>query len=156
VTALLPLLLLAGPARPAVLAFDRVDLVSEDPAAWLNYDVPMLGVNATTVAVRWLEQVKVSWRLPVDGLSLGTSLSSQSVFWEHPVWAAAGLSAGAGVQSALLLPRGAFADLAWRRGRFRAAVGVGAVSGATWTDLDWTAWDVVPTLGIGVGRRVAP
>ncbi len=151
--ALAGLLLLAGPARPAALIFDRVDLISEDPASWLNYDVPMAGVNATTVAVRWIEQVKVSWRLPTPGLTLGTSLASQSLFWERPVSVAAGLSAGAGVQTTLLLPRGAFADVSWRRGRFRAAVGVGAVSSATWTDLDWTAWDLVPTLGLGVGRR---
>ncbi|MBN1337001.1 MAG: hypothetical protein JXB39_13670 [Deltaproteobacteria bacterium] len=155
-SALLSLLLLAGPARTAALVFDRVDLVSEDPATWLNYDVPMVGVNTTTVAVRWIEQVKVSWRLPVQGLSIGTSLASLSVFWEHPVWSTAGISAGAGLQTALLLPRGVFADVAWRKGRFRVAAGVGAVSGATWADLDWTAWNVVPTLGLGVGRCMPP
>lgn len=134
--------------------FDRVDVVAEDPGTWMNYDLPMGTSYPPSLAIRFLSQVKPVWTTPVEGLTIGTSLASQSVVYEQPLWKQAGLYWSAGLQTQLLMPRGALAGLAWRRGHFRIGAGVSAVSGSSWARPDWTTWSFLPTLGFGIGRAV--
>ncbi|MFH1467785.1 MAG: hypothetical protein ABIO70_25590 [Pseudomonadota bacterium] len=153
---LLPLLLLlAAPAAHAQkIRFQRVDLISEAPGWWLNYDLPMADVNLQTTAIRWVEQLNVVLDMPLEGLSTGISIGAQTLWYERPLLADGDLSWGLGVQTRLLLPSGLNADLSWRWRRLRVGAGVSLASSATWARPDWTAWDAVPTLGIGVGRRL--
>ncbi len=150
-------LLLAAPqAQAAKFRFQRVDLISEAPGSFLNYDLPMFDVNLQTSAIRWVEQIQVVFELPVQGLSAGISLDSQTLCYERPLLPAAGLYYGGGIQTDLLMPRGLLVDSSWRWRRLRLAVGASAVSGSTWRRPDWTSWDLLPTAGIGVGREHEP
>jgi hypothetical protein len=147
-------LTLAAPVR-----LDRVDVLSEDPGTFLHYDLPMAGAYAPMTAVRFLEQVKVVFTLPVNGLYAGASLSSQSLSYEGPLWRGEdgrGLFWTAGLQTRLLLPYGAWAGVAWRFGFMRLSLGASASSAATWARPSWTEWRVLPTLGLGFGPNVAP
>ena len=155
------LLVLGASLHAAPLHFDRVDVLSEDPGLWLNHDLPFASVYWPRTGYRLLEQVKPVWRIrAVQGLHVGVSLSSQSLVYEHPLGVGWGLSQGlswsVGVQTALGLPRGALAGLAWRRGPFRVGLGVSLLSSATWARPEWTYWWVLPTLGLGVGAAAAP
>lgn len=150
---LIPSLVLAAGLQ-APIAVERVDIVSEDPGTWVNYELPMAGVSPITAGVRFLEQVKVVWTTPVPGLAVGTSYASQSVVYERLLLPRQGISWDVGLQTKLLLPRGVFGGLAWRWWRLRLGLGVSLTSSASWAHLDWTHWMVVPTLGLGVGREV--
>ncbi len=134
--------------------FDRVDLVSEDLGTWLHYDVPMAPHNVQAVGLRFVEQVKVSFRLPVKGLYAGASLSSQSLTYEHPLLGGPGghgLYATGALQTRLLLPRGVTAGVAWRWGHLRVGASLAAFSETSWARPNWQQWTVLPTLGVGVG-----
>lgn len=152
----LPLaLLLATPptAQGASLHLQRLDLLSEVPGSFVNYDLPMARVNGVTTAMRWVEQITLVVDLPVEGLSTGVSLGAQTLWYERALAPKAGLFAGAGLQTDLLLPKGAVMDLSWRWSRMRLGLGVCATSGASWRAPSWRAWDVLPTVGLGLGRR---
>ncbi len=150
-------LLLGAGLGASPLSFDRVDVVSEDPGLWLNYDVPYAHVYWPRTGYRFLEQVKPVWRIrALEGLHLGVSLRSQSLVYERSLGVGHGLYWTAGVQTALLLPRGALGGLAWRRGHFRLGVGVSLLSSATWARPEWTHWQLLPTLGLGVGPEAEP
>ncbi|MDD9935791.1 MAG: hypothetical protein OXT09_19425 [Myxococcales bacterium] len=133
-------------------AFDRVDIVSEEPGTWLSYDLPLLDVAPATTGVRFVEQVKPVFTLPVEHLYLGTSIASQSLVYEAPVLAREGLSWSAGLHTRLLLPRGIFAGVALRRWHLRLALGVSALSATAWAQPDWTYWSLLPTVGVGITR----
>ncbi len=137
--------------------FDRVDLVSEDLGTWLHYDLPMAPHNVQAAGLRFVEQVKVSFRLPVEGLYAGASLSAQSLTYEHLLLGNAfeghGLYATGGVQTRLLLPRGATAGVAWRWGRVRVGASLAAFSETSWARPNWQQWTFLPTLGVGVGAH---
>lgn len=146
-------LLIAAPgARAADLRFQRVDLISEVPGSFVNYDIPMAAMNPVTTGLRWVEQIQVVVDLPVDGLSTGLSLGAQSLFYEQPLIEGAGLSWGLGLQTDLLLPKGALADVSWRWKRLRLGLGGCVTSSATWAHPDWSVWQLLPTVGVGVGR----
>ena len=149
---LVPALVLAT-ALQAPIAFERVDVLSEEPGMWVNHELPMVGASPLTVGVRFLEQVKVVWATPVPGLGIGTSVASQSVVYERSLLARYDVSWSVGLHTKLLLPRGVFGGLAWRWRRLRVALGVSLTSSASWARLDWSHWTVVPTVGLGVGRR---
>jgi hypothetical protein len=136
--------------------FDRVDLLSEDPGVWLNHELPGTLAYPVKPAVRLLTQVKPVWATPVPNLYVGTSLVSQSVVYEHPLWAPGNLWLTGGLQTRWLMPRGALAGLAWRYGRVRVGLGMSAVSDASWARPSWTHWSFLPTVGIGVGRLHQP
>jgi hypothetical protein len=142
-------------AQPG-FGFDRVDIVSEDPGVWLHYDAPMLGMNAATSAVRLIEQLKPVWTLPVKGLYLGTSISSQSLVYEHALLPKHGLFVTGGLQTRLLMPRGALAGVAWRFGRFRVGVSLSALSTSSWARPNWSTWSFLPTFGLGIGSAYQP
>lgn len=153
----LALLLLGASLGAAPLHFDRVDVLSEDPGLWLNYDLPLARVYLPRTGYRLLEQVKPVWRIAaVEGLHVGVSLRSQSLVYERSLGVGHGLFWTAGVQTALLLPRGALGGLAWRRGYFRVGVGVSLLSRATWALPEWKRWQLLPTLGLGVGPGGEP
>lgn len=128
---------------------DRVDLVSEDPGTWVNYDLPVVGANSTATVLRFVEQLKLVWRTPVERLFVGTSIASQSLVYEHPLLEKS-LFLSAGLQTKLLLPRGITAGLAWRAGYVRLGAGVSVLSSASWSNLNWTRWSVLPTVGVGI------
>lgn len=148
---MIPLFVAAALAAP--IRLDRVDVLAEDPGTWLNYDAPMAPYAATQTAVRFVEQVSFVVATPAPDLYVGLSFASQSVRWERVVWK--DLDLHAGVQTSLLLPRGAFAGAGWTAGRLHVAGGVSAVSNATWARPDWTHWSAMPTVGVGVkvGKR---
>lgn len=141
------------PPEAPRLRFERVDLLAEAPGTWLSYDLPLAGISATSTAVRFVEQVKVVWGLPAPYLYAGASLSSQSLSYERPLWSAWHLDAVVGLDTKLLLPRGAYATIAWHYRWLRLAVGVSASSAAIWSEPDYDSWVIVPTLGVGVGRE---
>jgi len=151
----LALLLLAPVADAAGVRFQRVDLISEVPGTFVNYDLPMFAMNPVTSGLRWVEQIQVVVDLPVDGLSTGLSLGAQSLFYEQPLVESAGLSWGLGLQTDLLLPKGFLADASWRYKRLRIGLGGCITSGATWANPNWSAWQLLPTVGVGIGRSAA-
>lgn len=141
---------LAEPERPA-FGFDRVDILSEDPGTWLLDEVKMLGHNTTTAIMRGVWQVKVHFTLPVEHLTLGLSLASQSIAWEQLLLPEVGLGFVAGVSTRLLLPNGVFGGAIWRWSRLRVSLGINLHSGASWSHLDYSYWRITPAIGLGVG-----
>ena len=135
------------------LAFDRVDVLSEEPATWVNHELPLIDVNFTTTAIRWAEQIKPVVSLPMRHFYAGASISSLSLVYERPLIPAHELYWGAGVHTRWLLPRGLFGGLAWRYSYFRLALGAIALSGTAWARPDWSHWLILPTIGIGIGRE---
>jgi hypothetical protein len=155
------LLCAAALAADPSLGVQRVDVLSEDPGLWLNDEAVRLGDATSTSAIRFVEQIKLVWLLPLDGLTIGTSLASQSLTFEQPVLvvapeAAAGLAISGGVQAKALLPRGLHAGIAWRHGPVRVGLSVNALSSASWARPDWSVWRMLPGVGVGIGRRWAP
>ncbi len=138
------------------IRFDRVDLVSEDPGTWVNYDLPLAPVYALPAGIRFVEQIKPVFTLPWEGWYVGASLASQSVAYERSLLPSANLFWSAGLHTRLLLPRGVHGGLAWRWGVMRLALGVSVTSEATWARPSWRQWSVLPTVGIGVGVPAAP
>lgn len=149
---MIPLLVASALAAP--IRLDRVDVLAEDPGTWINYDAPMAPYAATQTAVRFVEQISFVVATPAPDIYVGLSVSSQSVRWERVVWK--NLDVHGGLQTSLLLPRGAFAGAGWTAwDRLHVAAGVSAVSNATWARPSWAQWAVMPTVGVGVkvGRR---
>lgn len=140
-------------ALAAPVEFDRVDLISEDPGTFVNYELWGAPTYPTKAAIRFVTQVKPVVSIPrVPGLTVGVSLSSQSVVYERP-FGPEGLHWTAGIQTALLMPRGALGGLAYRTGRWRFGVSASALSGSTWARPSYGQWTVLPTVGIGVGGK---
>jgi len=129
---------------------ERVDLVSEDTGTWLNYDLPDGLTYPTGFALRFVEQVKVVWKTPWPGFSIGTSIASQSIVYEKPLMPEYQLFWSGGIQTVLLLPRGVLLGVAWRPGMFRLGFGLSMVSSATWRRPAWNSWTVLPTVGLGI------
>ncbi len=146
-------MLLAAALAAMPVDFDRVDVISEDPGLWLNYDLPSARAYPLAPTLRFVEQVKPVLKIvPVEGLYAGISMQSQSISYERAFLPQYGLAWSAGVQTRLLLPTGVFGGLAWRVWRMRFGLGVSAFSSASWVRPDWTSWRVLPTLGVGIGR----
>ena len=147
------MLLTLATATAAPVQFDRVDLISEDPGSFVNYELAAAPTYPTKAAIRFVTQVKPVFEIPrVEGLTVGVSISSQSVVYERPLLVD-GLHWTAGVQTALLMPRGALGGVAYRAGRWRFGVSVSALSGSTWARPSYGQWTVLPTVGVGVGRK---
>lgn len=155
-SALMAVLWLGAAGVQGQVGLERVDVLSEDPGLWLHYEAGRLGVDPLTPTLRFLAQVKPVWSLPVKGLSVGTSLASQSLVYEHPLVESARLSLSVGVQTRLLLPRGVLVGLAWRAGPLRLGVSLSAFSEASWARVDYRYWTVLPTVGVGFGGGQAP
>jgi hypothetical protein len=143
-------------AQPAGVRWERVDVLSEDPGLWLHQEAPRLAGEPATAGVRWLSQVKGVWSTPWRGLSFGVSLGSQSLVYEHPLVPRARLSLSAGLQTRLLLPRGALLGLAWRVGPVRVGLSLSLFTYATWSRPRYRYWSALPTLGLGFGRSPDP
>ncbi len=149
-------LFFVGAALAAPVQFDRVDLISEDPGTFVNYELWGAPTYPTKAAIRLVTQVKPVVSIPrVPGLTVGVSLSSQSVVYERP-FLIDGLHWTAGVQTALLMPRGALGGVAYRTGRWRFGVSASAISGSTWARPSYGQWTVLPTVGVGVGKKPKP
>jgi hypothetical protein len=143
-------------AEPARVRFERVDVLSEDPGLWLSQEAPRLGVDPLTPTVRFLTQVKAVWSTPVRGLGFGVSVESQSLVYEYPLLREQNLSLSMGVQTRLLLPRGALLGVAWRAGPVRVGLSLSVFSEATWSRVNYSYWTALPTLGLGFGRSPEP
>lgn len=138
--------------RAATFGFDRVDVISEDPGSFLHYDVPLVGVYPTAPGLRFVEQVKVVFRLPVDGLYVGASLASQSLTYEWGLTKRVPLFLTGGLQTRLLFPRGLTLGIAWRFNRVRLGASLSAFTNGSWSGPGFFAPTILPTIGIGVGR----
>jgi len=144
------LLLALHTAHAEPFRLDRIDVLSEDPGTFLGEVGPGLPRSVTITGIRFVEQVKPVIATPVDGLLVGVSLATQSVYYERPVYKGLGLTTG--IQTRMLLPRGALLGGHVRAGRFRLGMSANLLSGATWARPDWTTWRVLPGVGIGIGR----
>jgi hypothetical protein len=142
--------------RSASFGFDRVDVLSEDPGTWLHYEMPMMGTYPTAPALRFVEQVKVVFGLPVKGLYAGVAIGSQSLVYEYPLLADKGVFLTGGLQTRLLFPRGVLVGVAWRVGMFRFGASLSAITGGSWQRPGDTAFLLLPTLGVGIGRAYEP
>lgn len=134
--------------RPG-FGYDRVDVLSEAPATFLNYDLPLFLTDPAVKTIRFLEQVTVHLRLPLRGLYAGVSIGTQSLSYELPV--AGGLHATAALQTRLLFPSGANLGLAWRTGIFRLGVSVSLTTSGSWASPSTFAPAFLPALGFGIG-----
>jgi hypothetical protein len=140
-----------APAAPDwAFGFDRVDIVSEEIGTFLNYDVVELPVYAVKPVVRFVEQVKVVFRLPWRGFHAGASIESQSLLYEHPV-GPKGLHVTGGLVTRLLFPRGVVAGVAYRFGMFRVGFSLSAFSSGSWSAPGSFQLFLLPSLGLGVG-----
>ncbi|HZN91700.1 MAG TPA: hypothetical protein VFB81_03320 [Myxococcales bacterium] len=142
------------PAAPAPWSagFDRVDLISEEIGTLLNYDVLELPLYPLKPVVRFVEQVKVVFRLPWKGLYVGTSIESQSLLGEMPTpIGPKGLFLTGGLVTRLLFPRGAIAGVAYRTGLFRFGLSVSAFTSGSWSAPGSFQLTVFPSLGLGIG-----
>ena len=142
--------LIAG-ALAAPVQFDRVDLLADDPGVWMNDDLQRFSQTPRLASIRFVGQVKAVLSLP-KGIYLGASLSSQSLTIERLIAPNLPVYGYAGVQTSLLLPRGAQVGLAIRQGGFRVSAGLSGLSSATWARPDWSVWTLLPTLAVGIGR----
>lgn len=134
---------------PARFGFDRVDILSEAPGTFLHYDVPVFGTDPTVKAVRFLEQVTVFLKMPVRGLSVGLSLGTQSLWYEHRL--TGGLYGTAALQTRLLFPTGANVGLAYRMGILRIGASVSMTTSGSWAAPSVFVPALLPVLGIGIG-----
>ncbi len=139
------------------VSFERVDLVAEAPGTWLADEVGMIGVYPTGPALRFVSQISAVWSLPVEGLTVQTSLTSQNLDYEGRLFDCGDFRFAWhwGLQTRLLLPTGWMFGLAaqWKVVRF--GLGLSVISGASWDHPSWNHWRVLPTLGLGVGRSIA-
>ena len=108
--------LLMSVAMASPLRFDRVDILAEDPALWVNDDLRRFDHSSRLGAVRFVTQVKVVAELPIEGVYLGTSLSSQSLVAERLIVSKLPIYGYAGIQAGLFLPRGFMGGFAYRKG----------------------------------------
>lgn len=146
------ILLLAAVALAAPFGLDRVDLVSEDDPTWLVDSLPRIGDTPRFTAIRFLEQVEPVWFTPLEGLTVGTSLRTQSLQWERPAWPAIGLYGSMALLTRLGLPSGGRLGVAFRRGPVRIGGSLALISSGSWSRPDWSVWRPMPALGIGIGR----
>lgn len=144
--------LIATLALAAPVGLDRVDLVSEDNPTWLVDDLPRVGDTPRATAVRFVEQVEPVWFTPIDGLTVGTSVRTQSLQWERPASPALGVYGSMALLTRLGLPSGARIGAALRRGPVRIGASLTLLSSASWSRPDWSVWRPLPALGVGVGR----
>lgn len=141
-------------ARP--IGLDRVDVLSEDPGSFLDEHVARFGASPTVTSIRFAEQLKVVVRLPWEGVLLGVSAATQSLYVEGRVAGPVGLTGG--LQTRLGLPRGGLVGVHLRQGPVRIGLSANVLSTATWARPDLSGWRVLPGLGIGFGpsRQRAP
>ena len=135
----------AGPVR-----FERVDLVSESDGTWVRDELTRLGQTPRFATVRYVEQLTAV--VSRDRLQLGVSLATQSLRWEQPL-SHTHFAVGGGVQFAAGLPNGLLAGGAVRAGPVRVGVSASLTSAAVWGRPVYDGWRLLPSLGIGVGRR---
>lgn len=156
-TALVLSLVLAADPEPASATawsagFDRVDLLSEEIGTFLNLDLAELPVYPVKPAVRFVEQVKVVFRLPWRGLYAGASIESQSLVYESPLQVGPkGLYLTGGLVTRLLYPRGVLGGVAYRQGMFRLGLSLSIFTSGSWSAPDNFKVFMYPSLGFGVG-----
>lgn len=144
--------LLSLSAFAAPVGFDRVDILSEGSATWLNNELPRSSTTGRFVTVRFIEQIEPVIFLPPDGLTIGLSLRAIRLHWERPIFDSETVFVGGGVNTTLLLPNGGQVGAAWRPGKVRLGLSINALSSASWSRKDWSVWQVMPAVGVGFGR----
>jgi hypothetical protein len=133
---------LAGP-------IERIDPLSAGPEGWLWDEAPLALQRPGTAALRLAEQVSVGWRLPVEGLAIGTSWRTQELRYSRDFGAS---RAGwvVGLPTRLLMPRGLRGGLRLRLGRAHLEAGAVLDTGSTWARPAPGPVRFSPTLGVGV------
>ena len=140
-------------AEPTVI-LDRVDLVSEDPGLWLSRELSRAHLAPGTAGLRFLTQIRPVFTTPLRDLSVGLSLQSQSLLIEHPL--TPGLAVTGGLITRAGLPTGGMVGGSWRPGIFRLGLSGIALSSATWAHPRWSSWQLLPGVGLGIGRDRYP
>jgi hypothetical protein len=141
---------LCGLASASGLQVDRVDLLSGNSASFLVDDLPRISMDPAATTLRFAGQVAPV--LASRHVELSSSLSVQYAGLRAAALPAAGLWVDGGLIARGLLPVGARAGLALRRGPVRLGMGVCAEAGASWTSPRWETWTLRPALGLGLGR----
>ena len=138
---------------PAIagVQLQRVEILSEDPGTWLHYELPMAASRPSTAAVRLIEQIQPVWQSPWTDIYIGTSLTVQTLQIERPLGDES-LRWSAGIQTALLCPKGVVGALHWQRKRLHLSAGLSLSSMASWQHRSWNQWTLLPTAGIGISR----
>ena len=138
-------------AASAEVRLVRVEILSEDPGTWLHHELPMASSRPSTAAVRLLEQIQPVWQSPWPDILIGTSLTVQTVQLERDLGELP-LSWSAGVQTALLCPRGVVGAIHWKKQKLHLSAGLSLSSMASWQHRRWNQWTLLPTAGIGISR----
>jgi hypothetical protein len=142
----------------APVQFDRIDVFNEVVPSFVNYDVPSAPAYPLGTAMRLVEQLSVSFTLPVTGLYVNASLRSQGITYEDKMNYSDNSGRGFywvfGLSTRMLLPHAVNIGVAWRFSVVRVSIGVQAESGATWARPNWDQWQVLPTLGLGFGPNI--
>lgn len=158
-SALVVLALLAAPASAGEgpLRFDRIDVLSDNSAAFLSDDLPRAPLSPAATLLRFTGQV--SGVFSTEHIEIASSLSVQSLGLRAPISRAAGWWLDGAIVARGLLPVGGRASLALRRGPVRIGLSLCAESQASWTSPSWfgdqaAPWLLRPALGIGFGRNI--
>ena len=138
-------------AVAGTISLDRVEILSDDPGTWLHYELPLARHRPATAALLFIEQVQPVWQTPWRDVRVGTSLSVQTIQIERPLGSTP-LQWSAGLQTALLCPRGIVAGIHGEWGRFHLSAGLSASSMASWQNRSWSQWTMLPTAGFGITR----
>ena len=133
---------LAGP-------IERIDLLSAGPEPWLLDEAPLTLDRPATSGLRLVEQVSIAWALPVDGLSVGTSLRTQELRYALELGSSP-FGWVVGLPTRLLLPVGVRAGARVRVGRMHVEAGAVLDTGSNWADPMPGPLRVTPTLGLGM------
>ena len=148
------LLLLASTASAA--GFSRLELLSEGSGRFLRDELPLVGARPGVVGVQALAQVEPVWGFFDDKLTLGASLSAQSIQWERPL-PLPGMRLMVGAHARLLLPVGVQASVGWRGGSWTIGAGAALSAAAGWDRPRWDGWGLRPTVLVAWSpRRPAP
>ncbi|MCA9567247.1 MAG: hypothetical protein KC656_05370 [Myxococcales bacterium] len=141
-------------ALGAPVVAERIDVFSEDGAAWWFDDLPRARATPRITALRWAEQVRFVARTPDHPVFFGASLAAQSVGVRGAL--GRGVVGSTALLTRLGLPSGAWVGVASWRGPMRVGVSVVATSGASWRRPRWDHWGVLPSVSVGFGRAPDP
>lgn len=149
--------LVTAHASEGRLGFDRVDLLSDSSAAFLTDDLPRINMEPEITGLRFVGQISPVFA--TRHIEIALSMSTQSVGLRAALSREAGVWIDGGLITRSLLPVGARAGFAWRRGPVRIGLALCAETDASWTSPPWRrdggGFIVRPALGLGFGRTLS-
>ena len=144
------LLLLASTASAAGLS--RLELLSEGSGRFVRDELPLIGARPGVVGLQAIAQLEPVWGFFDDQLTLGASLSAQSIQWERPL-SLPGARLMVGAHARLLLPVGVQASLGYQRAAWMIGAGGALSAAAGWDRPRWDGWGVRPTVVVAWAPR---